>query len=216
MDEPKSYENAPWRRRLEGAARIDEQRERLLRAAAAVFTREGYAGASAEAIAREAGMSKATFYQRFDNKEDCLINLLQVGLSRALVAISDAARVAEPNVRARQVAGLDACLRLVESEPVVASVITTYAAGAGPKVLAMRDAVLEGYAETMYRQAAAGVAVTGGPQFPSVEDAYGVACAILELIGRQLRTGQPATLRELEPVFHRLLFGAVTEAPAQI
>ena len=41
--------------------RQDRQRRRLYASAAAVFARVGYADATAEAIAREAGMSKATF-----------------------------------------------------------------------------------------------------------------------------------------------------------
>ena len=53
--------------------RQDRQRRRLFAAAAAVFARMGYADATAEAIARDAGMSKATFYEHFDNKEDCII-----------------------------------------------------------------------------------------------------------------------------------------------
>ena len=43
--------------------RQDQQRRRLYAAAAAVFSRVGYGEATAEAIAREAGMSKATFYE---------------------------------------------------------------------------------------------------------------------------------------------------------
>src|SRR3954468_24320745 len=52
--------------------RQDRQRRRLYAAAAATFAGVGYADATAEAIAREAGMSKATFYEHFDNKEDCI------------------------------------------------------------------------------------------------------------------------------------------------
>src|ERR671925_2451293 len=55
--------------------RQDRQRRRLYAAASAVFAGVGYADATAEAIAREAGMSKATFYEHFDNKEDCIIAL---------------------------------------------------------------------------------------------------------------------------------------------
>jgi len=57
--------------------RIPLQRERLLRAAAAEFAERGYAGASSESISRRAGMSKATFYEHFDNKEDCIIGLFE-------------------------------------------------------------------------------------------------------------------------------------------
>src|SRR5213592_200347 len=55
--------------------RLSVQRRRLFSAAADVFARVGYADASAEAIAREAGMSKATFYEHFANKEECILAL---------------------------------------------------------------------------------------------------------------------------------------------
>ena len=51
------------------------QRERLLRAAAAEFAARGYAGAGSESISRRAGMSKATFYEHFANKEECMLAL---------------------------------------------------------------------------------------------------------------------------------------------
>src|SRR5512139_675400 len=62
--------------------RQDRQRRRLNEAAAAVFARSGYADATAEAIAREAGMSKATFYEHFDNKEDCILALFDAATER--------------------------------------------------------------------------------------------------------------------------------------
>src|SRR5205807_8990707 len=55
--------------------RLPMQRERLLRAAALEFAQRGYTGASSESISRRAGMSKATFYEHFANKEDCIIAL---------------------------------------------------------------------------------------------------------------------------------------------
>src|SRR6476661_6493375 len=61
--------------------RKDRQRRRLFAAAAAVFARNGFAEATAEAIAREAGMSKATFYEHFDNKEDCIIALFDAAVA---------------------------------------------------------------------------------------------------------------------------------------
>ena len=74
--------------------RLPLQRERLLEAAAAVFARRGYAEASAEAISREAGMSKATFYEHFANKEECILALFdaafQVLMTRILAAVNEA------------------------------------------------------------------------------------------------------------------------------
>src|ERR1700757_2908172 len=50
-------------------ARGEQRRQDLLRAAAAVFGRLGYHETTTNAIAAEAGVSPATFYQFFPNKE---------------------------------------------------------------------------------------------------------------------------------------------------
>src|SRR3954470_18720669 len=71
------------------------QRRRLDEAAAAVFARMGYADATAEAIAREAGMSKATFYEHFDNKEDCILSLFDTATKTLLAAMRGAGEAAE-------------------------------------------------------------------------------------------------------------------------
>jgi AcrR family transcriptional regulator len=49
--------------------RFQRKRAEILAAARAVFTREGYAGASMDAVAAEAGASKRTVYQYFADKE---------------------------------------------------------------------------------------------------------------------------------------------------
>ncbi|MGW1764607.1 TetR family transcriptional regulator [Streptomyces sp. NPDC002073] len=61
----------PRRRQARGERRIAQ----LLEAAAGVFCRNGYAGASTNAIAREAGVSPGTLYQFFPNKEAIAIEL---------------------------------------------------------------------------------------------------------------------------------------------
>lgn len=59
------------RRQARGERRIAQ----LLAAAASVFCRSGYAGASTNAIAREAEVSPGTLYQFFPNKEAIAIEL---------------------------------------------------------------------------------------------------------------------------------------------
>src|ERR687893_1795792 len=82
--------------------RQDRQRRRLYAAAGAVFAGVGYADATAEAIAREAGMSKATFYEHFANKEECIIALFDAATELVLDAMRDAAaRDAADDPRAR-------------------------------------------------------------------------------------------------------------------
>ncbi|WP_405492701.1 TetR/AcrR family transcriptional regulator [Streptomyces sp. NBC_00096] len=72
-------ETAPRRRQARGERRIAQ----LLSAAAGVFCRTGYAAASTNAIAREAGVSPGTLYQFFPNKEAIAIELGGQLLQRA-------------------------------------------------------------------------------------------------------------------------------------
>ncbi|WP_229875246.1 TetR/AcrR family transcriptional regulator [Streptomyces nojiriensis] len=70
---------APRRRQARGERRISQ----LLAAAAGVFCRTGYASASTNAIAREAGVSPGTLYQYFPNKEAIAVELGGQLLQRA-------------------------------------------------------------------------------------------------------------------------------------
>src|SRR3954449_8379713 len=90
--------------------RQDRQRRRLYAAAATTFAGVGYADATAEAIAREAGMSKATFYEHFDNKEDCILALHDAATETLIGAMTTAAqgeggRRMPPSERYRESAG---------------------------------------------------------------------------------------------------------------
>jgi AcrR family transcriptional regulator len=89
--------------------RQDRQRARLFAAASAVFARAGFADATAEAIAREAGMSKATFYEHFGNKEECLLALFDAAMDVVVEGIAQAAQ--EHGGRARRAGSAPPCAR---------------------------------------------------------------------------------------------------------
>lgn len=61
----------------------DDIGQRIIRAAADCFTRDGYAGTSTAAIAREAKTSKRALYQRFPNKEALFENVMHEICARA-------------------------------------------------------------------------------------------------------------------------------------
>ncbi len=65
--------NAPSRRAMNRKA----NEARLLDAALSVFSRMGYAGASMDAVAAEAGLSKPTLYKYFDSKEVLFAAMLE-------------------------------------------------------------------------------------------------------------------------------------------
>jgi len=61
----------------------EETRERLLDAAATVFSDKGYAGARLADIAERAGMHTPGVYYYFPSKEDLVEEVLRVGVARA-------------------------------------------------------------------------------------------------------------------------------------
>lgn len=192
--------------------REELQRQRLFAAAVHVFSEVGYADASAEAISRAAGMSKATFYQHFANKKACLLEIMDESARLALEELVKAARQAGDDPLERHRAGLHAFLHLVAGASEAGRTVLVVSAGAGPEALERRDAILEGFAQVMFDEAREGVARRGGGRtFATVEDAYTVVGAVVELIGRQLRTGRPEHIADLEPVVERLLAGILVD-----
>ena len=59
-------------------AQADETRRHILEAARKLFLERGYAGATAEAIATEAGVALQTVYAIFKNKRKILVSLMNV------------------------------------------------------------------------------------------------------------------------------------------
>jgi AcrR family transcriptional regulator len=67
----------PKAERLTRAERQAQTRQDLLDAAARVFIRRGFQGASIEAIAAEAGYTRGAFYSNFESKEQLFVELLR-------------------------------------------------------------------------------------------------------------------------------------------
>ena len=59
-----------------------ETREQLLDAAARVFARQGFHGASVEAVSHEAGFSTGALYSNFDGKEELFLSLYEERIQR--------------------------------------------------------------------------------------------------------------------------------------
>jgi AcrR family transcriptional regulator len=191
--------------------RLQIQKHRLFEAAAAVFSRSGYAEASAEAISRQAGMSKATFYEHFANKEECLIALFEHASSRLLEALLTASRGADRAYEERHRAGLRAILEAVDSNPTMAQAILVETVGAGPRIAELRDTALNDIAQVMYELTVRAAELTGSPAFSSPDEAFAIVGAAFELVSRQLRTGQPATVLDLQPLIERLILGLLSQ-----
>jgi AcrR family transcriptional regulator len=190
--------------------RLPLQRERLLRAAAEEFAQRGYTGASSESISRRAGMSKATFYEHFANKEDCIIALFEVAASVLGEAMADAARgVGSGDATERMRAGTRAFLTTLSEHPEFAQTLLVEIIGAGPRAAQRRDQILQQFADILDAENEAAARRGLIARFGSPYDSFAIVGAITELVSRQVRLGEPGNVLELAPVIDRLIAGVL-------
>ena len=191
--------------------RLNVQRQRLFEAAARVFSTVGYAEASAESISREAGMSKATFYEHFANKEECILQLVEVAGQASRMAVAAAADSAEQDFEARVHARVHAFLRGLAMFPEMARVVMVDVIGVGPAGAAKRDEMLQAFGDFLVEENLRAHEGYGAPRFASPDDAHAIVGAIMELASRQLRTGRPERMADLEPVIERVVAGVLEQ-----
>jgi len=191
--------------------RLTVQRQRLFEAASKVFSRVGYAEASAEAISREAGMSKATFYEHFANKEECILALVDAAGRATRAAVAAAAEGVGEDFQARVHARTARFLQGLSLFPEMARVVMVDIIGVGPIGAAKRDEMLQAFGDFLVEENRQAHESYGAPLFASPDDAYAIVGAIMELASRQLRTGHPATMAELEPVIERVVAGVLEQ-----
>ena len=196
--------------------RQDRQRARLFAAASAVFARAGFADATAEAIAREAGMSKATFYEHFGNKEECLLALFDAAIDAVVQGIAQAAQEhGDESPQGRVGASVRAFLDVVDAFPDQAQTLLVEIIGAGPAAMRRRDEIVASFAQVLFSENESHAQEGVLPRFKDPLVAFAVVGAIAELVSRQLRLREPEHSADLQPVIERFAFGLLgLEPPA--
>jgi AcrR family transcriptional regulator len=195
--------------------RLPLQRQRLLSAAATVFAERGYAGASSETISRLAGMSKATFYEHFANKEECILALFDQAAEVVLQAQAHAvAEVGHRDAAERMRVATLTFLTALSEHPEYAQTLLVEIIGAGPSAARRRDEILQMFADALLAENAAGAARGLIARFASPLDAYAIVGAAMELASRQVRLGEPRDVLDLAPVIERLILGVLSSDDA--
>jgi AcrR family transcriptional regulator len=118
------------------------QRTRLLDAAFAVVSEQGYRRLTVRRVCGRAGVSNKTFYDLFSDREDCFLAAFDQAVEE-LTAIVEPAFAGEREWTARMRAGLGALLAYLDGEPGVRQIVFVEALGAGPRVLRRRAQVLQ-------------------------------------------------------------------------
>jgi AcrR family transcriptional regulator/DNA-binding MarR family transcriptional regulator len=124
-------------------AQVNEaQRARVLAAALLVLGEHGYGGMSVARVTACAGVSRRTFYDLFEDREDCFLAVFEDALARVELVAGRAFRDARGGWRERVRAGLGALLGLFDVEPALGLLLIVEALGGGPRVLERRARVL--------------------------------------------------------------------------
>jgi AcrR family transcriptional regulator len=125
------------------AAHVAEiQRSRLLAGAVGAIEEHGCAHTTVAHITTRSRVSRRTFYELFENREACLIALLEEAVVGALEEELAAAGLEGLAWRERVRNGLWTILCFFEREPTLARVSVVQALQGGPRVLAYRERVL--------------------------------------------------------------------------
>ena len=117
------------------------QRARLLSAAVIVVDELGWSGTTVAHITSRARVSRRTFYDLFENREDCLRAVLEDIVARITGEIGDAELSGLAWVE-RVRGGLFTILSFFDREPVLARLCVVQALQGGPRVLVWREGVL--------------------------------------------------------------------------
>jgi len=162
-------------------------RARIFEAIASVVSQRGYAAATIADVVKAAGVSRRTFYEHFDDKEDCFVEAYRTGCENGIAQIDAALRALDdPDWRTRLRVSLETYAALLTAEPHFARVLLIEVLGAGARALAMRERILAIYVDH-YRRLHA-LAREEDAQLSEVPDDFlrGLVGGIAELVQKCL------------------------------
>jgi AcrR family transcriptional regulator/DNA-binding MarR family transcriptional regulator len=168
------------------------QRARLLDAAFAVVSEDGYRRLTARRVSGRAGVSNKTFYDLFSDREDCFLAAFDHAVEEIATVVLPAYE-GEKEWAARIRAGLGALLGFLDRESALRRLVFVEALGAGQRVLERRAQTLEGLRQAVDE----GRAGMKPPRRQPPLTAEGVVGAAFAVIHARLLEQDPEPLTEL-------------------
>ncbi len=121
-------------------------RARICEAMAQAVAERGYSAVTVSDVVSAARISRRTFYEQFEDKEDCFVETYRIGCENGIAQIDDALRgLDHPDWRTHLRVSLDTYASILAAEPHFARVLLIDVLGAGPRALDMRERVLADY-----------------------------------------------------------------------
>jgi len=169
------------------------QRERMIVAMAEVVAERGYAETTVAEVIARARVSRRTFYEQFNNRQDCMLASFHELFERLCQEIDDACEP-EPDSRAKVRAAIRRALELFAAQPPVARLLTLEILAAGPQGASNQHAAIERLAARL--EAARDLGDRSGVSAFNLD--WGLVALIATLIARRIIAGEPERLPELE------------------
>lgn len=196
---PPKVEKIRPRSGLSRAEVVANQRERIFDGFAAALAYHGYEDTKVTDIVELAGVSRATFYERFESKELCFAAAYEDGVERLAGAVDEAAR-SERGWTNQLSAGLSAGLAFLAANPPLAHLLFVESLAAARPARLEHERSLERLAEAL-RPPSDGAAGA----IPE-ETARMLAGGLSSHLSGQILAGEAERLSELhEPLLQYLL-----------
>jgi AcrR family transcriptional regulator len=182
------------------------QRSRLVEGMVAAVAAKGYAATTVADVCAQAGVSRATFYEQFSDKEDCFLAAYEAGGRLHHEQVSAAGREPRDAVERLRIA-VHVYLEVLAAEPEYARTFILEIFAAGPRALECRLRMHRHYVDLLREWHE--YVRSQRPEMRPVPDELFVAAvgAINELVADHVRRGETHRLLDLEPVLLRVVTG---------
>jgi AcrR family transcriptional regulator len=196
------YRLPPGRHGIPPGEVAENQRWRLIGAAAEVLAEQGPVRTTSTRVARHAAVSPATFYVHFENVGECLLAAYRAEIDCVWEAVSEACEQAEIEWPERLGVAVASALRFLAVEPSMARLLGAEAPSGVPAVAAAREEACERFAGLL----AGGreLRPRGAPELPAGTERHLVSGA-LALVAQRVGAGEVERLPELAPALTEML-----------
>ncbi|MGZ4202871.1 MAG: TetR/AcrR family transcriptional regulator, partial [Thermoleophilaceae bacterium] len=128
---------------------LASQRGRMLAAMAEAVAEKGYAATTVADVVGRAGVSRKTFYEHFNDKEECFLAAWDAGVETLIGALTRATLETDGRWQDRVRAGVRAYLETLAAVPAFARTFLIEVLAAGPRALERRAAVHKRFADLL-------------------------------------------------------------------
>jgi AcrR family transcriptional regulator len=189
------------------------QRTRLMAALTELLGERGYGGVTIGELSRRAGVSRAAFYEHFEDKEACLMAAYDRFAQAAVEALVDGIEQ-HTSWSAFIEAALAGYLGVLERDPIAARAFIVEMDGAPRSARARRRAAMHGFAAVLADRHAAIRAAD--PRLGPLPDSVYLALAlgVREFVHDVLEREEPRPLTDFTAELHVLLWAVVEGAAA--